>query len=75
MTSVQERDEVAAEYERRFDALAKIACELSMSPEESGHLIHDILLATLVHRRALDMDVWLVATFTAAVHGREERTS
>jgi hypothetical protein len=71
MVSSRERD--AAEYQRHFASLVKIAAELKVPPQEAEEIINEILLSTLVHRRAVDIDTWLAAAFMAAVNGRRER--
>lgn len=65
------RDTAAeAKYLRHFETLAKMAENLEISPDEAEELIGDILTSALVRRHIEDMDAWLAAAFTSAVHAR-----
>ncbi len=67
--------DVVALYERRFAALAEVAAEMDIAPDDAAELIDDILLASLVKRRVEDVDAFLVAAFRAAVDCRKGHVS
>jgi hypothetical protein len=63
--------DIVALYERRFAALAEVAAEMDIAPDDAAELIDDILLASLVKRPIEDVDAFLVAAFRAAVDYRK----
>jgi anthranilate phosphoribosyltransferase len=70
--TVPDEDPFVAEYERRFEVLARIANDLHLSSDEAEQIIGDIILSTLRSRPIADIDTWLTAAFAAAMKHRGE---
>lgn len=63
-------EDASTEYDRRFDALAQMAADLSIPPDDAQQVIRDVLLSTLVARHIDDIDAWITAAFRFAIHER-----
>ncbi len=67
------REDAAAEYDRRFDALFRLAQDLNVPAAEAIELIHDVLISALSKPQIPDPDTWLAAAFRNAAKEREAR--
>jgi DNA-directed RNA polymerase specialized sigma24 family protein len=65
--------DMAAAYERHFNALAQLAVQMNIPPEEAEEIISNVLLSALSGRPIADIDTWLAAAFTSTVESRKER--
>ena len=62
-------------YEEHYLALAELAEELHVPPDEADELIQDVMTTALHSRYVTDVRAWLAAALTSAVNHRGGRAS